>query len=118
MKKTFAFAALATLMGAPAFAATEPALAEIDANADGFVTIEELQANEMDVTAESFADWDVNGDAKLSEAEYTAWQKASSEDWGKPTVSDKLDDAGDAVEDAMDDAGDALDDAGDEMEER
>lgn len=118
MKKTFAFAALATLMGAPAFAATEPAMAEIDANADGFVTIEELQANEMDVTAESFADWDVNGDAKLSEAEYTAWQKASSEDWGKPTVSDKLDDAGDAVEDAMDDAGDALDDAGDEMEER
>ena len=117
MKKTFAFAALATLMGAPAFAATEPAMAEIDANADGFVTIEELQANEMDVTAESFADWDVNGDAKLSEAEYTAWQKASSEDWGKPTVSDKLDDAGDAVEDAMDDAGDALDDAGDEMEE-
>ena len=118
MKKTFAFAALATLMGAPAFAAAEPALAEVDTNADGFVTIEELQANEMDVTAESFADWDVNGDAKLSEAEFTAWQKASSEDWGKPTVSDKLDDAGDAVEDAMDDAGDALDEAGDEMEER
>ena len=65
MKKTFAFAALATLMGAPAFAAAEPALAEVDANADGFVTIEELQANDLDVTAESFADWDVNGDFVL-----------------------------------------------------
>ena len=107
MKKTFAFAALATLMGAPAFAAAEPALAEVDANADGFVTIEELQANDLDVTAESFADWDVNGDAKLSEAEFTAWQKASSEDWGKPTMTPAPDEAT-AVDDAADD----------EMEER
>ena len=99
MKKTFAFAALATLMGAPAFAAAEPALAEVDANADGFVTIEELQANDLDVTAESFADWDVNGDAKLSEAEFTAWQKASSADWGKPTVTPAPNEAEQAVDD-------------------
>lgn len=113
MKKTFAFAALATLMGAPAFAAAEPALAEVDTNADGFVTIEELQANEMDVTAESFADWDVNGDAKLSEAEFTAWQKASSEDWGKPTVAPAPDDAA-----ALDEDDDAVDESDDQMEER
>jgi hypothetical protein len=113
MKKTFAFAALATLMGAPAFAAAEPALAEVDANADGFVTIEELQANDLDVTAESFADWDVNGDAKLSEAEYTAWQKASSEDWGKPTATPAPE-----ADAAGDDAAETADEADDEMEER
>lgn len=118
MKKTFAFAAIATLMAAPAaFAGDETTMAEIDTNADGAITIEELQVHNPDVTVESFADWDVNGDAQLSKAEFTSWKKATSEDWGKTTVKQKLDKAGDTVEDAMDDAGDALDEAGDDMDD-
>ena len=62
MKPTFAFAAIATLMAAPAFAGENMTLAE------------------------SFADWDVNGDAKLSDAEFSAWQKASSDSYGSVTV--------------------------------
>ena len=110
MKPTFAFAAIATLMAAPALAGEKTTLAEIDQNADGYVSIEEVKLHHPDVTAESFADWDVNGDAKLSEAEFAAWKKAASEDYGKPTVKDRLDAAGDTIEDAMDDAGDAMTD--------
>ena len=110
MKKTFAFAAIATLMATPAFAGEDVAMADIDANADGFLTIEEVQAHKPDVSAKSFADWDVDGDAQLSAAEFAAWKKAASEDYGKPTVEDRLDAAGDAIEDAADDAGDAMTD--------
>jgi hypothetical protein len=73
MKPTFAFAAIAALMAAPALAGENMALAEIDLNADGYLSIEEVKLHHPDVTAESFADWDVNGDAKLSEAEFSAW---------------------------------------------
>jgi len=115
MKKTFAFAAIASLMATPAFAGEDVAMVDIDANADGYLTIEEVQAHKPDVSAKSFADWDVNGDAQLSEAEFTAWKKAASEEYGKPTMKDRMDEAGDTIEDAMDDAGDAMDDAGDAM---
>ena len=86
MKPTFAFAAIATLMAAPALAGENMTLAEIDLNADGFVSIEEVRLHHPDVTAESYADWDVNGDAKLSDAEFSAWQKASSDSYGSVTV--------------------------------
>jgi hypothetical protein len=111
MKKTFAFAAIATLMATPAFAGEDVAMADIDANADGFLTLEEVQAHKPDVSAKSFADWDVNGDAQLSEAEFAAWKKAASEDYGKPIVNE----AEDTAADALDDAGEALDDAGEAM---
>lgn len=111
MKKTFAFAAIATLMATPAFAGEDVAMADIDTNADGFLTIEEVQAHKPDVSAKSFADWDVNGDAQLSAAEFSAWKKAASEDYGKPVVNE----AEDTAAEALDDAGEALDDAGEAM---
>jgi len=106
MKKTFAFAAIATLMATPAFAGEDVAMADIDTNADGYLTIEEVQAHKPEVSAKSFADWDVNGDAQLS-----AWKKAASEDYGKPVVNE----AEDTAAEALDDAGEALDDAGEAM---
>ena len=111
MKPTFSFAAIATLMAVPALAGENMTLAEIDLNADGFVSIEEVKLHHPDVTAESFADWDVNGDAQLSAAEFSAWKKAASEDYGKPVVND----AEDTAAEALDDAGEALDDAGEAM---
>ena len=107
MKSTFAFAAIATLMAAPALAGENMTLAEIDLNADGFVSIEEVKLHHPDVTAESFADWDVNGDAKLSEAEFSAWQKATSDGNGAVTIEDPTDDG---IDDVMDDASDAMTD--------
>jgi hypothetical protein len=98
MKPTFAFAAIATLLAAPALAGENMALAEIDLNADGYVSIEEVKLHHPDVAAESFADWDVNGDAKLSEAEFSAWQKASSDGYGTVAIEDTAD-AGEAMTD-------------------
>jgi len=97
MKPTFAFAAIAALMAAPALAGENMALAEIDLNADGYLSIEEVKLHHPDVTAESFADWDVNGDAKLSEAEFSAWQKATSDGYGAVTIEDPVAPSGGAM---------------------
>lgn len=110
MKPTFAFAAIATLMAAPALAGETMALAEIDLNADGYVSIEEVKLHHPDVTAESFADWDVNGDAKLSEAEFSAWQKATSDGYGTVVIEDPTDAADDGIDDATDGVSDAMTD--------
>lgn len=67
MKKTLmTLTALATL--------SLPALAmqSVDADADGQVTLEELQAVHAEITAESFAALDVNGDGLLDADEYAA----------------------------------------------
>ena len=63
--------ALALLLPASAFAATE-----IDANGDGMLTLEEVQTVYPDVTAESFSAMDVNADGSLDEAEAMAAQEA------------------------------------------
>lgn len=110
IKPTFAFAAIATLMVAPALAGENMALAEIDLNANGDVSIEEVKLHHPDVTAESFADWDVNGDAKLSEAEFSAWQKATSEGYRAVIIDNQAEPADGSTDDAMGDTGDAMTD--------
>ena len=64
-------AVLATAMGSAAFAATE-----VDANADGMVTLEEAQAQVPEITAEIFSSLDVNADGALDADEVAAAQDA------------------------------------------
>ncbi|MBU2982525.1 EF-hand domain-containing protein [Lentibacter algarum] len=75
MKKlTLTFAALATVM-TPALAMGESAV-EVDANGDGLLTIEEVQAVYPSVTPESFAAMDANADGALDDAEIKAAEEA------------------------------------------
>lgn len=69
--RTTAIAALFT----PALALSVAA-AEIDANGDGLLTIEEVQAVQPDVTAEAFSTMDINGDGALDADEVKAGQDA------------------------------------------
>lgn len=55
----------------PAFAATE-----IDANGDGMLTVEEVQAAFPEITAENFSAMDVNADGALDADEVTAAREA------------------------------------------
>lgn len=53
------------------FAATE-----VDANGDGVLTIDEVQAVYPDITAETFTAMDVNADGALDDDEVVAAQEA------------------------------------------
>lgn len=61
----------ATLVGTAAFASTE-----VDANGDGMITIEEVQAVYPDVTAENFSAMDTNADGALDDGEMQAAEAA------------------------------------------
>lgn len=50
--------------------------AEMDANGDGVLTIDEVQAIYPDITAETFSAMDVNADGALDEDELVAAQQA------------------------------------------
>ena len=73
-KTTLTLAALATVL-APMLANADM-LAELDTNADGAVTIDELQAVYPDMTAETFSAMDINEDGVLDADEITAAQEA------------------------------------------
>lgn len=60
-------AAAAALLAAPAFAAS---FAEVDADADGAVSLSEAQAAMPDLSVDDFTVADVNGDGALSETEF------------------------------------------------
>ena len=47
-------------------------VAELDANADGLVTLEEVQVVYPDTTAENFTAMDTNADGSLSDEELSA----------------------------------------------
>lgn len=68
MTRTIATLA-ATLLAGTAFAAT---VAELDANGDGMVTVDELQMAYPDLTAETFTALDINADGALDDAELQA----------------------------------------------
>ncbi|MCE8009299.1 hypothetical protein [Aestuariivita sp.] len=73
MKKTVLtlIAAFGLALPATAFAATE-----LDANGDGVLTIDEVQAVYPDITAEAFIAMDVNADGALDDDEVVAAQEA------------------------------------------
>ena len=50
--------------------------AEVDANGDGMLTVDEVQAVFPDVTAEEFSAMDLNADGGLDDAEIQAAQEA------------------------------------------
>ena len=72
--KTFAVIA-ATALCLPAFAMGQSAV-EADANEDGMLNLEEMQAVYPDMTEEMFATVDLNGDRMLEDAEVKAGQEA------------------------------------------
>lgn len=71
MKTTFITFLTAAALAAPAWAATEA-----DVNADGVLTIDEVQAAFPEVTAEAFSAMDVNADGALDDDEIVAAQAA------------------------------------------
>ncbi|RKF16993.1 EF-hand domain-containing protein [Roseovarius spongiae] len=69
------FIALAIGLGALAQAAVAQSATEIDANGDGLMTLEEVQAVFPDVTADAFSQADANGDGALDDSEMAAGQE-------------------------------------------
>ena len=69
--------ATAAAVALPAFAMGQGA-AELDANGDGVLTIDEVQAVYPEITAESFSSMDLNADGALDDAEIVNAQKAGS----------------------------------------
>ncbi|WP_170363395.1 hypothetical protein [Ruegeria arenilitoris] len=63
----------AVALGFPALAFAQ---SSADANGDGVLTIEEVQAVVPDMDADAFSLLDANGDGALDEAEITAAQEA------------------------------------------
>ncbi|MFX0540415.1 EF-hand domain-containing protein [Roseovarius sp. S4756] len=65
------YIALALGMGAMATTAFAE-MSAMDTNADGMLTMEEVQAAYPDMTAEQFSEIDSNGDGAVDDAELTA----------------------------------------------
>jgi|JI10StandDraft_1071094.scaffolds.fasta_scaffold214237_2 hypothetical protein len=75
MKKLIAVAALAAAFAAPsALAGEDMTLASLDTDANGTLSLTEVQAKKPEVTAEKFAKADTDASGELSEAEFTAWK--------------------------------------------
>lgn len=66
---------IASLLGLGFAATAAIAATEIDANGDGLMTIDEVQAVFPDVSAEAFAEADTNDDGALDDAEMVAGQE-------------------------------------------
>ncbi len=64
---------LAVLLTLPAIAG---AASELDANGDGMLTLDEVQAAFPEITAESFSAMDTNADGALDDSEVVAAQDA------------------------------------------
>ena len=73
MKSYLAPALALFVFTTPAWAATT-----IDANGDGYVTLDEVQSVYPEITAESFSAMDANADGALDEAEMAAAQEAGT----------------------------------------
>lgn len=71
MKTILMSAVAAVALTAPAWAQTD-----LDANADGMVTLDEVQAANPDITAEDFSAMDTDSDGVLSPEEVGAAQEA------------------------------------------
>ncbi len=73
MKPQTLVAISALVFGLPALATAQ---SSADANGDGVLTIEEVQAVLPDVDADGFSAMDTNGDGALDEAEIAVAQEA------------------------------------------
>ncbi len=66
---------IAIVLGLGFLANSAIAATEIDANGDGMMTIDEVQAVFPDVSTEAFAEVDTNDDGALDDAEMVAGQE-------------------------------------------
>lgn len=66
---------IAIVLGLGFLANSAIAASEVDANGDGLMTIDEVQAVFPDVTADAFAEADANDDGALDDAEMVAGQE-------------------------------------------
>lgn len=81
MKKLATLTTIAAFALAPAaFAGSTPAFADIDTNADGFLTVSEIQVVAPEVTEEDVASYDTDADSMLSEAEFETWKADQKEE--------------------------------------
>ena len=75
MTKFLPSAAIAGLLMSPVFAMSAGA-SEVDANGDGLLTIDEVQAVYAEITSEDFSAMDANADGALDADEVAAAQDA------------------------------------------
>ena len=76
MLKTYSSVVLSAIfLSVPALAMGQ-GLQDVDANGDGVLTIDEVQASFPEVTSDGFSAMDVNADGALDEAEVAAAQEA------------------------------------------
>ncbi len=75
MTKLIPAVAIAVLFGAAAVAqdGQGTTFSEIDTNANGALTLDEIQAVSPGVTAKDVSAYDVNADGQLSEDEFAVW---------------------------------------------
>lgn len=73
MKTILATTAAVLALAAPTWAAS---VSELDANGDGVVTIDEMQAAYPEITAEEFAAVDTNADGAVDDEELSAAEEA------------------------------------------
>ncbi|MGJ3232955.1 MAG: hypothetical protein ACFE0P_14290 [Oceanicaulis sp.] len=86
MKTLFTAAAAAALTAGAAFAQdadAEITFEALDTDMNGVLSLEEVQTAAPEVTAESFAEYDEDGDEALNEDEFDAWVEASTEAEGE-----------------------------------
>lgn len=92
MKTLFTTAAVAALTTTAAFAQeADVSFADVDANADGKLSVEEVQAVAPDVTEDEFASYDADADGYLQEPEFDTWLVA----YAGPDHDDPAGDDGD-----------------------
>lgn len=91
MKKIIAATTLASLLAAPSALAGEgKTFSSIDTNADGYLSLAEVQAVKPSVTAETFAAYDTDADAQISEAEFEAMKAKKEERKDKMDSTDTM----------------------------
>lgn len=78
MKKTLLITAIAALSVAGAAAAAE--FAEVDTDASGLLSLQEVQVIAPDVTQDQFDIYDGDSDGSLDEEEFGLWESATGEE--------------------------------------
>lgn len=77
--KLFASVATIAALTAGAALAQDVAFTDVDADADGLLSLEEVQTAAPEVTEEEFNSYDADVDGFLNEDEFTAWAEGSAE---------------------------------------
>jgi len=89
MKKLATLTTIAAFALAPAaFAGSGPSFADIDTNADGFLTVSEIQVVAPEVTEDEVAAYDVDADTMLSESEFATWKTDQAKTTDTETETD------------------------------